>query len=132
MDPIIIGISGILLMLVLLLLRMNIGFAMGIVGFAGFALLTSFGAGISMIGMVTYKTGASYTLTVIPLFILMGLFSNFSRMGYDLYQTVYRWIGFLPAALLLVPPALVLPCLDFLDRDRNFTLGYVCMAKKRA
>jgi tripartite ATP-independent transporter DctM subunit len=110
MDPIIIGISGILLMLVLLLLRMNIGFTMGIVGFAGFALLTSFGAGISMIGMVTYKTGASYTLTVIPLFILMGLFSNFSRMGYDLYQTVYRWIGFLPGGLAM---ATVVACAGF-------------------
>jgi C4-dicarboxylate transporter, DctM subunit len=64
------GTVGILLMLVLLMMRMNIGFAMGIVGFAGFVLLTSFGAGISMIGMVTYKTAASYTLAIIPLFIL--------------------------------------------------------------
>ena len=37
----------------------------------------------------------------------------------------------LPAALLLVPPALLLPLLDFLDRDRNFTLGYVCTASRR-
>jgi SAM-dependent methyltransferase len=38
------------------------------------------------------------------------------------------WIA--PAVLLLAPPALLLPALDFLDRDRNFTLGYVCTAKK--
>lgn len=38
---------------------------------------------------------------------------------------------FLPAALLLVPPALVLPLFDFLDRDRNFTLGYICTAETR-
>jgi SAM-dependent methyltransferase len=38
----------------------------------------------------------------------------------------------LPAALLLAPPALVLPALDFLDRDRNFTLGYLCTARKRS
>jgi len=36
----------------------------------------------------------------------------------------------LPAALFLVPPALVLPLLDFLDRERNFTLGYICKARK--
>ena len=41
-----------------------------------------------------------------------------------------RWIAFLPAALLLGPPALALPFLDFLDRDRNFTLGYICTAEK--
>jgi len=34
------------------------------------------------------------------------------------------------AALLLVPPALLLPLLDSLDRNRNFTLGYVCSARK--
>ncbi|MGE5568431.1 MAG: class I SAM-dependent methyltransferase [Rhodospirillales bacterium] len=37
----------------------------------------------------------------------------------------------LPAVLLLAPPALILPALDFLDRDRNFTLGYLCTARKR-
>ena len=110
MDPIIVGVAGILLMLLFLLLRMNIGFAMAIVGFVGFVLLTSFDAGISMIGMVAYKTGSSYTLTVIPLFILMGLFSNYSRMGYDLYQAVYRWIGFLPGGLAM---ATVVACAGF-------------------
>ena len=35
----------------------------------------------------------------------------------------------LPAALFLVPPALVLPLFDFLDRERNFSLGYVCLAR---
>ena len=39
-------------------------------------------------------------------------------------------IRFLPAALLLAPPALVLPLLDSLDRENNFTLGYICTARK--
>jgi SAM-dependent methyltransferase len=42
-----------------------------------------------------------------------------------------RWLLFLPAAILLVPPALVLPLLDFLDRERNFTLGYLCTASRK-
>ena len=41
-----------------------------------------------------------------------------------------RWLLFPLAAILLVPPALILPFLDFLDRDRNFTLGYLCKARK--
>ena len=36
------------------------------------------------------------------------------------------------AALFLVPPALLLPFFDPLDRERNFTLGYICVARKRA
>ena len=50
--------------------------------------------------------------------------------GLQFFSGGVRWLGFIPAALLLVPPALLIPCLDFLDRDRNFTLGYICTAKK--
>jgi SAM-dependent methyltransferase len=39
-------------------------------------------------------------------------------------------IFLLPAALFLVPPALVLPMFDFLDREHSFTLGYICTATK--
>jgi SAM-dependent methyltransferase len=38
----------------------------------------------------------------------------------------------IPAVLLLAPPALVLPALDSIDHNRNFTLGYVCTAAKRS
>ncbi len=50
--------------------------------------------------------------------------------GLQFFSGGIRWLGFIPAALLLVPPALLIPYLDFLDRDRNFTLGYICTAKK--
>jgi len=50
--------------------------------------------------------------------------------GLQFFAAGFRWLGFLPAALVLVPPGLVLPFFDFLDRDRNFTLGYICTAKK--
>ena len=40
--------------------------------------------------------------------------------------------SFFLAAIFLVPPALVLPWFDSLDRDRNFTLGYICIARKRS
>jgi len=52
--------------------------------------------------------------------------------GLQFFTGGIRWLLFLPAAMLLVPPALILPLLDALDRDRNFTLGYLCTARKRA
>jgi SAM-dependent methyltransferase len=52
--------------------------------------------------------------------------------GLQFFTGGIRWLGFLPAAVLLGPPALVLPLLDSLDRERNFTLGYICVARKRA
>jgi SAM-dependent methyltransferase len=62
-----------------------------------------------------------------------GYFRLLSRRllnGLQFFTGGLRWIGFVPAALLLAPPALLMPFLDFLDRERNFTLGYVCTAKR--
>jgi SAM-dependent methyltransferase len=43
----------------------------------------------------------------------------------------FRGAWVIPAALLLAPPALILPMFEFLDHDRNFTLGYICTASKK-
>jgi SAM-dependent methyltransferase len=51
--------------------------------------------------------------------------------GLQFFTGGFRWLCFVPAAMLLVPPALILPWLDFLDGDQNFTLGYLCTARKR-
>src|ERR1035441_9297 len=52
--------------------------------------------------------------------------------GLQFFTGGVRWLLFLPAAILLLPPALILPFMDALDRDQNFTLGYLCTARKRA
>ena len=99
MSPVTIGIIGIFLLFLLLASRMHIGFSMAVVGFLGFAVLNALSPSFSILGMEPFKIGAQYSLTVIPLFILMGQFANYSKMGFEIYQTVYRWIGFLPGGL---------------------------------
>ncbi|MGI8989305.1 MAG: class I SAM-dependent methyltransferase [Bryobacteraceae bacterium] len=62
-----------------------------------------------------------------------GYFRLLSRRllnGLQFFSGGLRWILFPPAAGALVPPAMILPFFDFLDRDRNFTLGYICTAKR--
>jgi len=99
MSPVTVGIIGIFFLFLLLALRMQIGFSMALVGFLGFTVLCSLEASFSLLGMEAFKTGTAYSLTVIPLFILMGQFANHSRMGFEIYDTVYRWLGFLPGGL---------------------------------
>jgi C4-dicarboxylate transporter DctM subunit len=99
MSPVTVGIIGIFFLFLLLALRMQIGFSMALVGFLGFAVLCSLEASFSILSMEAFKTGTAYSLTVIPLFILMGQFANHSRMGMEIYETVYRWLGFLPGGL---------------------------------
>jgi len=99
MSAVTIGILGILFLFILLAMRMQIGFSMALVGFLGFAVLGSLKPSFIILGMEPFKIGAAYSLSVIPLFILMGQFANTSKMGFEIYQTVYRWIGFLPGGL---------------------------------
>ena len=110
MTPLAIGIVGILVMFILMLMRMQIGIAMALVGFSGFMMLTSPEAAFSMLGMSAYQTAATYALTVIPLFMLMAQFAGQSGMGFDLYQSLYRCIGNLPGGLAM---ATVCACAGF-------------------
>jgi tripartite ATP-independent transporter DctM subunit len=99
MSPFTLGIIGIAVVLLLMALRMQIGFAMAMVGFLGFALLNSFPSAFSVLGHEPFKTAGSYGLSVIPLFMLMGQFAFISRMGAEAYKTLYHWLGFLPGGL---------------------------------
>ncbi|MFW2367978.1 MAG: TRAP transporter large permease [Desulforhopalus sp.] len=99
MNPVLIGVLGIILLFILFALRMQIGFAMALVGFLGFFALNSFESAIGVLGIEPFKASANYTLSVIPLFMLMGQFANHSGMGAEVYRALYRWIGFLPGGL---------------------------------
>jgi C4-dicarboxylate transporter DctM subunit len=79
--------------LALAFLRVPMAFAMGIVGFAGVAYKLNLNVAAAMIGQVTYETGLAYSLSVIPLFILMGNFVAHARMSEELYHAAYCFLG---------------------------------------
>ena len=85
--------------LALAFLRVPMAFAMGIVGFVGFAYKVNLNAAAAMIGQTTYETGLAYTLSVIPLFILMGNFVVRARMSEELYHAAYTFFGHLRGGL---------------------------------
>jgi len=94
MNLVLIGIIGIVILLVVLfLLGMPVGFAMGVVGFCGFAYIVSLKAAFSMVAIDIWTTFSSYGLTVIPLFILMGYLAFNSGIAGKLYNTAYKWVG---------------------------------------
>ncbi len=62
-----------------------------------------------------------------------GFFRLLSRRllnGLQFFMKGWGWLLFAPAVLILVPLSLVLPILEPLDPNRNFTLGYLCTARK--
>jgi len=95
MSPEIVGIIGITILLLLFAFRMPIGLSMLLVGFLGYCYLTSTQAGLTKLGIDPYVTASSYSLSVVPLFILMGMFLSYGGLGRDLYQAVNTWVGHL-------------------------------------
>ncbi len=79
--------------LFLVLLRMPIAIAMGLVGVIGYAQQTSFSASISITSRLVIDTAQDYGLSVVPLFILMGLFVNKGGLSRELYHVSYSFLG---------------------------------------
>ena len=66
---------------------------MGLIGFLGFCYLVGIGPALGLLKTVPYSTFASESLSVIPLFILMGTFAFSSGLSKDLYNAAYKWLG---------------------------------------
>ena len=72
---------------------------MGLVGFAGMALARGLQPALASTAQVVYETGFAYTLSVIPLFILMGNFVARAGLAHELFQAAYAFIGHLRGGL---------------------------------
>lgn len=99
MTGIIIGLAGIFVFFILIVLRMPISIAMAIVGFIGLCILLSPSAALTIVATSIYDNFASYTLSVVPMFILMGFLAYYSGIGSSLYQFAYKLAGHLPGGL---------------------------------
>lgn len=82
-----------LILLVLLLLRIPVAFAMFVVGFAGVSLLSGTSAAISLMASESFTLASSAELVVVPLFILMGNIATVTGMSRKLYDAAYAIIG---------------------------------------
>jgi len=84
---------GFAVLLALIAFRMPIAFAMGVVGFFGFAYVVGVDPAFAMVGTVTYETGLAYSLSVVPLFVLMGNFVTRAGLSEELYTASYAFLG---------------------------------------
>ena len=80
-------------LLILLFLRLPVGFAMATVGTLGFYYYTSWQGTLAMIGQIAFYTPMSAEFAVIPLFVLMGNFISRAGLADELYAAAYAWIG---------------------------------------
>jgi tripartite ATP-independent transporter DctM subunit len=110
MDPVVVGILGIVILIVLFVLGVPVGFAMAIVGFAGFSYLVSPSAGLGLLARDVFSNLSSYSLTVIPMFILMGSIAFASGISSRLYSASHTMFGSLRGSLAM---STILACAGF-------------------
>lgn len=94
-----IGLLVILLLFVFFALGLEIGFAMALAGFIGFASIVNVDAALNLVAKDIYSVFASYGFTVIPLFVLMGQVGASGGVARSLYDSAYKFMGHIPGGL---------------------------------
>ena len=95
------GLIGLAVMMAIAFARVPIAFAMGVVGIVGYAYMRDWNWWVAFASAQTkiYETGRNYTLSVVPLFILMGNFVTRAGMSQELFRAAYAFIGHLRGGL---------------------------------
>jgi len=105
MSEVMVGIIGLAVVLALFLTGIELGFAMALVGFVGFAYIVSLKAALNLLAKDIFDVFASYGFTVIPLFVLMGQVAFNAGIAKRLYNASYKFIGHIPGGLAMATVA---------------------------
>src|ERR1700704_4194343 len=85
-----VAILGFIALFTLMLLRVPVGMAMGLVGVCGFSYLVGGTPALKLVGQTSMRTVTDYTFGVIPMFLLMGTFVSNSGMSRELFRAAQR------------------------------------------
>jgi len=105
MSEVSVGILAIAILLLLFLTGIELAYAMAIVGFVGYIVLVSVKGAMTVIAKDFFETFASYSLTVIPLFVLMGQIAFNAGIAKRLYDGAHKFMGHIPGGLALATVA---------------------------
>ncbi|MGB3391212.1 MAG: TRAP transporter large permease [Pseudaminobacter sp.] len=99
MDLTLVAITGIILLLLLMAVRVPISYGMILLGFLGVVYIRNWDAAVQLLASDMWAEFSSYTLTAIPAFIFMGNLAFKSGLSDRLYKTANAWIGHWPGGL---------------------------------
>ena len=93
------GVLGFAAVILLVMLRLPVAIAMGLVGFVGLTLTEGLETSGFMIGRTTFEAVFPYSLSIVPLFIAMGVFAGHAGLSRSLYTFVASLVGHLRGGL---------------------------------
>ncbi|MCX5810259.1 MAG: TRAP transporter large permease [Proteobacteria bacterium] len=99
MNEITVGLIALGLLLLLFATGIELGFAMALIGFVGFAYLHGFHPAMQLVGRDVFDVITNYGYTVFPLFILMGQIGFNAGIAVRLYDAAHRFVGHIPGGL---------------------------------
>jgi tripartite ATP-independent transporter DctM subunit len=100
-----IGVIALLMLLGLFLTGIELAFAMGIIGVIGFAWIVDWKAAMGLMANDFFDALASYGLTVIPLFVLMGQIAFNAGIAKRLFDCAHKFLGHIPGGLAIATVA---------------------------
>ena len=94
-----IAVLGFVVLFALMLLRVPVGMAMGLVGVTGYAWIVGPGPALKLVGQTSMRTVTDWNFAVIPMFLLMGSFATTSGMSRELFRAANAFLGRLRGGL---------------------------------
>mgnify|MGYP006277119047 CR=1 FL=1 len=105
MDPIFLGIIGLLALLILIALGIHVPVALSLIGFLGIIMVSGVNPALQILGWLPYSALALFAFVTLPLFILMGEFAHYTGASKSAFETSYRWLGHLTGGLAMAVTA---------------------------
>jgi len=93
MSTDVVAVTGFVTLFALMLLRVPVGMAMGLVGVTGFGFLVGGAPALKLVGQTSMRTVTDYTFGIIPMFLLMGAFVSNSGMSRELFRAANSFVG---------------------------------------
>ena len=99
MDAFTTGIVGVLALVLMVFLGVRVYIAAAAVGLAGLVALIGWDSGAGMAGTIPHSKSVSYTLSVLPMFILIGFLAFHAGLTTKLFDAATKWLGWVPGGL---------------------------------
>jgi tripartite ATP-independent transporter DctM subunit len=99
MNEFTIGILGVLALVVMVFLGVRVFIAAAAVGLVGLVAMIGWDSGAGMVGTIPHSKSVTYTLSVLPMFILIGFLAFHAGITEKLFDAATKWLGWVPGGL---------------------------------
>ena len=99
MDDFQIGVAGVIALIVLVVAGVRVFYAAALVGLAGLVAMIGWDAGAGMVGTIPHSKSVTYSLSVLPMFILIGFLAFHAGFTDALFDAARKWVGWVPGGL---------------------------------